>query len=154
MDKTSLMKVISDLRLSLRRFDFTITSLFKSCGLSGNTFRVLMELHCNPDGIEPAAIADATNLVRPAVTQLLNDLESSGLIERREHAADHRRKIVTLTPRGQALAAETLEKLTSIEQRTLNRFSDDDLNCMCRVFDSYTRTLEQEFADEEKKSSK
>jgi DNA-binding MarR family transcriptional regulator len=66
--------------------------------LSPSAFNVLMALRNTPGGVlEPCDIADRLLVTRPSVTGLLDTLENKGLIERRPHPADRRRRLVHLT---------------------------------------------------------
>ena len=64
---------------------------------------------------------DATNVVG-----LLNELESSGLIERRRSAEDRRRHTVMLTAAGTRTLTEIEKVLWVVEQRVLAPLSDSE----------------------------
>jgi DNA-binding MarR family transcriptional regulator len=66
--------------------------------LSTSAFNVLMALRNTPGNVlEPCDIADRLLVTRPSVTGLLDTLEGKGLIERRPHPQDRRRRLVHLT---------------------------------------------------------
>ena len=77
--------------------------------LSTSAFNVLMALRNTPDQVlEPRDIADRLLVTRPSVTGLLDTLEAKGLIERRPHPADRRRRLVHLTDTARTLVTDNL----------------------------------------------
>jgi MarR family transcriptional regulator, lower aerobic nicotinate degradation pathway regulator len=77
-----------------------------------------------------ATIADALCYDRSYLVGVLDDLESSGMIERRRDPADRRRHVVTMTPAGKktledlrrlhkSLDADIFAPLTAAEVKTL-----------------------------------
>ncbi|MBM3202966.1 MarR family transcriptional regulator [Candidatus Woesearchaeota archaeon] len=63
---------------------------------------------CNRYSNNPMAVAEFLGLTKGTVSQTLNLLETSGLIERRLDPKDKRRVHLTLTPNGQRVIAETV----------------------------------------------
>jgi DNA-binding MarR family transcriptional regulator len=59
---------------------------------------------CGADGI--GAVADFTSLSQPTVTRSAAALERDGLVRRRAADGDGRRRVLTLTPRGERLLEE------------------------------------------------
>lgn len=77
--------------------------------LSTSAFNVLMALRNTPGNVlEPCDIAERLLVTRPSVTGLLDTLEGKGLIERRPHPQDRRRRLVHLTDAAHALLNENL----------------------------------------------
>ena len=89
------------------------TELLAPLGLQPPHFGVLRRLF-DSEGCSQQAIADAMRLRRSVMVGLIDELESSGLVERRRHPADRRANALYLTDRGkQALlqADRLAEKL-------------------------------------------
>jgi len=57
------------------------------------------------------AIAQQAGTDVKMTSQVLARLERQGLIERRTHATDTRAKVVSVTPRGRALAVEAIDRV-------------------------------------------
>ena len=74
--------------------------------LSLSEFEVLSALRSTPEPhtLDPSALYDALLLSSGGVTKVLKALEARGLIARPESSGDRRRRPVTLTPAGRALA--------------------------------------------------
>ena len=69
----------------------------------------------NP-GMSPRDLADALFLDQSKVALFLRQLETEGAVERRPSADDGRKIKLYLTARGQAHAAESLDKSEALEQ--------------------------------------
>lgn len=78
--------------------------LLRDVDLSTSAFNVLMALRNSPGNVlEPCDIADRLLVTRPSVTGLLDTLEQKGLVERRPHPDDRRRRLVHLTDAAHGL---------------------------------------------------
>jgi homoprotocatechuate degradation regulator HpaR len=73
-------------------------------GVTEQQWRILRVLaHAGP--LEVTALAEATFLLAPSLSRILPDLESRGLISRRQLDSDLRRAVVSLEPKGLKLIA-------------------------------------------------
>jgi DNA-binding MarR family transcriptional regulator len=66
--------------------------------LGGGRGKILFQLRDGPMTL--GQLADANGIDAPYTTLIVDKLESHGLVERRPHPDDKRRKLVTLTPEG------------------------------------------------------
>ena len=81
----------------------------KSSGLSFPQFSILMHLHYKGQcGISD--ISDRMDVTSAAASQLVERLFQAGLVERAEDPHDRRAKHITLSPKGQALLQEGMER--------------------------------------------
>jgi DNA-binding MarR family transcriptional regulator len=71
--------------------------------LGGGRGRVLFQLRQGPMTL--SQLAEANGVDAPYATLIVDKLEVHGLVERRPHPDDRRRKLVTLTPAGQSAIA-------------------------------------------------
>jgi MarR family transcriptional regulator, transcriptional regulator for hemolysin len=83
-----------------------------------------------------------------SVVRLLDNLETAGLIQRKEGATDRRAKTIHLTPRGRAIA----DKVETVAQRVridaLVGLPDKDVATTIRVLQHICRVLEGEMEAE------
>ena len=68
-------------------------------GLTEQQWRILRAL-AGIDAIEVTELARMAFLLGPSLSRILRDLEARGLVERRTAAADQRRNMVSISPRG------------------------------------------------------
>jgi len=61
------------------------------------------------------ALVEAVGVDPSVLVTMLNDLEAAGLAERRRDAADRRRHIVEISPRGMQLVADVYASIASAE---------------------------------------
>lgn len=78
-------------------------------------------------------LADHVDLTPGTVTQMLEHLESAGLVKRTRSAEDRRVVLSALTERGAAVVAERKAQLEPLWQSALQEFSEDELVAAARV---------------------
>ena len=92
-----------------------------------DTGRTLSYLLCRPEGAAPSQIADDLMILRQSMTNILDGLESRGLVERLADPKDRRRLQVRLLDAGQELAAALLEEENAYSSRIYDYMGEDDL---------------------------
>ena len=88
-------------------------------------------------------LAAALTLDGSSVVRLLDALEASGLIERREEGADRRAKIIVLTARGWSIIEQVEAASREVRNATLAGLSDDELGSATRVLELVCQNLAQ-----------
>ena len=78
----------------------------KPLGRNFSEYTVLTTLLLSPAGLTPRQLADATRRPTAAVAQILNRLESDGLLRREANPEDRRSTLVQLTVQGRELARD------------------------------------------------
>lgn len=151
-DQIALLQ--SRLHDAKRLFDSTLHRLIRRWDLTENAFRILYVLYSNPEGVEPAKIAELTNLLRPAVCPVLNKLDNQGMIIRKEQSGDHRRKLVALTPGGIRFVTEVKSECLRIEGRAFSHFSPEEIQNLVALFSRYTQCFQEEVNAKGKKREK
>ena len=129
---------------SKRLFDSTFHRLIGRWGLTENVFRILYLLYANPEGVEPAKLAELANLLRPAICPILNKLDRHKLIVRKEQSGDHRRKLITLTEKGERFVRKVQAGCLEVEGRAFAHFSPDEITNLTALFSRYTQCLLEE----------
>ena len=79
---------------------------------------------------------------RAAVAVSAKRMERAGLVCRQRGEGDHRKSLVTLTPKGEAVARRARELQERILARRLRGFSSEELARMTEFYDRMNRNLE------------
>jgi len=112
--------------LALARHFFQICTaasaeLVTTEGLKTGQFAVLTHLSrvTGEPGIDQNAVAARMGVDRARVSQLAEELEALGLIDRRVNGADRRARVLRLTPRGERLRARLQPAVRAAQMRVL-----------------------------------
>jgi MarR family transcriptional regulator for hemolysin len=116
-----------------RRWRNVVDAELRVFGVTSATWRALFHLGELGDGVRPKDLAEALEMERPSLTQLLDRLEAAGLVTRREDPEDHRCKTVHLTDAGRAVHQRTVIANGQVARRLMDRVSDADLAVVARV---------------------
>ena len=81
-------------------------------------------------------------MLRQTITVVLNDLESRDFLIRAFHSTDRRKKLIRLTPAGEAFAQKVLSAISDAEQEAAATLTAEEQQ---RLLD-YSRRFSQEFA--------
>ena len=111
------LKTILEVSDLMRRYDQVYSRWAESRGFSTNAMSLMEELHIRPEGMEPAVIADYLGVPRQTMTSTLDSLERRGIIERRAHSTDRRRKVIRFTDAGREIADLLGQTLSCTKQR-------------------------------------
>jgi len=112
-------------------------------GLSKATWRTLYWLQHHGDGVTQRTLAERMGIESPSLVRLLDNLERSGLVERRTAPTDRRANALHLTAKARPLlkainrAAEEVraELLVGVDEHSLR----DALTVLRRVVDNASR---------------
>lgn len=102
-----------------------VSDAFEAAGASAYHYAVLAVLE-EGDRETQATIADALAYDRSYLVGLLDELEESGLIERRRDPADRRRHLVRLTPAGKKALARMRALHDRVDGAILAPLSPDE----------------------------
>ncbi|GEP59384.1 MarR family transcriptional regulator [Reyranella soli] len=118
--------------LGLRPFDLTEA-----------TWLPLVHIARAPAPPRQKDLAASMSLDGSSVVRLLDNLEAAGLIQRKE-GEDRRAKIITLTPRGRAIADKVETVAGRIRSDALAGLSDRDIETTVRVLHHVIGVLDDE----------
>src|SRR4051812_5026549 len=112
------------------------------------TFSQWVVLMCLRDGIgdTAAAIARHMNHDTGAVTRLVDQLETRGLIKRRRSISDRRVVHLELLPAGRSLAKALTPRIVAFWNRMLSDFSLEECEALLGLLTRLNRRLETEEA--------
>ena len=124
-----------------KQTDTAYSKLARSRNLSLNMVWVFECLAEHPEGMEPAVLAEKTNMLRQAMTVVLNDLEQQGLAVREFHPTDHRKKVIRLTPQGKKICREVLDAIDQSELEALSELCEEDQKQLFELTTRFCRAL-------------
>ena len=110
--------------------------------LTEATWLPLVHIARAPQPPRQKDLAASMSLDGSSVVRLLDNLESAGLIQRREGEHDRRAKIILLTPRGRAIADQVETVSRRIRSDAQTGLSDKDIETTVRVLEHVCRALE------------
>jgi MarR family transcriptional regulator for hemolysin len=113
-------------------------------GLTEATWLPLIHLARAPAPMRQKELAATLVLDGSSVVRLLDALEASQLIERREEDADRRAKAITLTARGRSIIEQVEVASREVRKTTLIGVSDDDIKVATRVLELVCHNLARE----------
>ncbi|MEO1237675.1 MAG: MarR family transcriptional regulator, partial [Planctomycetota bacterium] len=103
-------------------------------GLTHGRWLTLVVLHRRPEPrASPSELAQDQGVTRATMTGLLANLESSGLVRRETDAADGRRAVVVMTPKGRRLVDRLLPKVYDHINRQMAPISERDRRTLTRL---------------------
>jgi len=103
-------------------------------GLTGATWRPLYHVGNLGGGVRLKDLAEALDMERPSLGQLVDRLERDGLVERACAPDDRRGKVIHLTPAGREIYCRTLRVGAEVAARLLADVSDEELAVCTSVF--------------------
>jgi MarR family transcriptional regulator for hemolysin len=105
-------------------------------GISASRANLLLWVSRSGGGARQVQLADSLGLASQSLVRLLDELNNSGHIERRDDPEDRRAKTVWLTPRGQALADRVELVISALRDKVLGDIGDADIEAAHRLMDA------------------
>jgi DNA-binding MarR family transcriptional regulator len=93
------------------------------------------------DGVRLTTLADRANLSLAACSELVNELQESGYLERRPDPSDGRAKLIFPTTKGRRLLDEAGRVVAEIESRWRALCPPGDFDHACHTFDRLLNAL-------------
>lgn len=125
---------LNSIRLG-RRWRNAVNSELAAFGLTAATWRPLFYLGALGDGVRPKDLAEALDMERPSLGQLLDRLERQGYVLRRGATDDRRSKTLHLTDEGRRVYERTIETSVTVGERLTQGISEQELAQCLRVFE-------------------
>ncbi len=133
-NEESIMLAVLELAAQMLKKGANLTSMI---GLTTQQWMVLLyvqgdtnipyaEERLQEGGILASDIAEALNVSRPNITNLLQVLSDKGLITQDKDPKDKRRKILVLTRKGRDAIAKVNPMRENVNRRLLYNFSEDE----------------------------
>ena len=97
--------------------------------------------------VHPNRIAEDLSITSAQMAVLLNHMEASGYIRRVPDETDHRKTIVTLTPKGREYHKALDEKYQSFVSEIFDRMGQEDAEQFVTLFSRFITTGAQIYAE-------
>jgi DNA-binding MarR family transcriptional regulator len=103
-----------------------VESKLNDMGLSSAKLAALQALLEAGDSMPLSQLADRLSCVKSNITQLVDRLETDGLVERKLDAKDRRAKLAALTPAGREAVRDGMRVMAAAENDVLGRLTRDE----------------------------
>jgi MarR family transcriptional regulator, transcriptional regulator for hemolysin len=123
-----------------RRWRQAVDAELKRSGLTAATWRPLFYLGSLGDGLRLKDLAEALDVERPSLGQLIDRLERDGLVERRGAPDDRRGKTLHLTDAGRAVYERTVVFGSRVAAQLTTGISDTEIATCTSVFRRLTES--------------
>jgi MarR family transcriptional regulator for hemolysin len=128
-----LMDLSVALRLTALHYRTSADRLLAQFNLSQATVWPLLIAGRLGDGARQVVLAEQLGVKAAALVRVLDHLEASGHIERREDPTDRRAKTIHLKPSGYAIYERVEALLRTYRRQLFDGISDDDVGACLRV---------------------
>ena len=98
------------------------------------------------DGVRLTDLAARAQLSLAAASELVNELQELGYLERRPHATDKRAKLIFPTTRGRQALQDAGDRVAEIEQHWSNLVGPDRFADTCRTMQALLNALSNDNA--------
>ena len=139
----------AQLGYSARLWRRVVDQRMRPFGLTEATWLPLLRLARAPAPMRQKELAASLSLDGSSVVRLLDALQTSGLIERREDGDDRRAKAIVLTELGRSTVAKVDSVAQQVRDDALAGLTDEELATASHVLDHVCRALapyDREFA--------
>ena len=102
-------------------------------GLKGPHAQCLLAMRKHPEGITAARLCEACDKDKAAVSRILGELETAGMVRREIRNGSRYRASLTLTPQGQAAAEAVVAKARLAVERAGVGFGEEEREIFYRV---------------------
>jgi DNA-binding MarR family transcriptional regulator len=129
------------------QMNFWFDEMMKHYEVNYSIYRIMRILRKYPAGVEPSVVADRLTLLRQTVTNMVDDLEKKGLVNRSPHPNDRRRIFIMLTEAGSQLANTLTKEMTSLEDDVLKKFTKAEMETYLDIRTRIIQYTESEIKD-------
>jgi MarR family transcriptional regulator, transcriptional regulator for hemolysin len=123
----------SALVLAARQWRKTVGEAMDGLGVSEACVAPMLWAGRLGGGVRQVALADYVGIEGPSLVRLIDQLENSGLVVRRDDPTDRRAKTIWLTPEGEVVAREIEARLVRLRENALSDVPPEKLTEMLKL---------------------
>lgn len=131
----------------IRQWRAVIDNAITDTGLTQSGWMVMMQLHQLGDNVSVSELADVVGIELPPLMRTLNHLETDGHLLRTVSPYDRRIRLLTLTPKGEAMQQRLAQTIAALQSRISNNISAENLEIFSSTLNQLAcnlRTLREE----------
>jgi DNA-binding MarR family transcriptional regulator len=135
-------RVVQTLRRVNRLVQQSGDRIAREHGLTMQQWELLARLGRSGGPVDHRRLACALHVTPPTLSALVDAVAERGLVERRAHPDDRRRRLVALTPAGEARLAETPHIGRMVGMRLLAGFTREEREQLALLLERAAQNLE------------
>ena len=149
MDPVSYRTLVAFNR-EMKKLDDIYRSAAKECGMAECAFWILYTLRVEEKSFTQAELREFLAEPKQTVNSALKKLVAEGYLAL-SSGADQRSKLVQLTPKGEQLACERVDRIPKAEAAALRAMRPEDRAAFICLTRQYRLLLEQQFRESKSK---
>lgn len=147
MDNQHLHEILIRYNRIFKDTDKIYHNFAKSCGLSDCAFWILYLLRETDTQYTQADICNMLYMPRQTVNSALKNLQKDGYICLTQAQNNKKSKILVLTENGEELAKNSADIVLKAELKTLQQFSESELEVFLSLSEKYAVLLRKEYEE-------
>ncbi|MTV81520.1 MarR family winged helix-turn-helix transcriptional regulator [Secundilactobacillus folii] len=130
----------------LRDAQFSVFTMYaKEHDLTTKELFVLYILWFSPNGRQQSQIRERLSATKQTISSIIKKLRHEGLAEITESQADHRQKLVRLTPEGSRFTKPIIVPAAEAEIEAMAELSEKDVMELVRITSLFSNNLKKQF---------
>ncbi len=142
-------KYLNDIFMMMKQMD-NLTVADKKTRFNNTELRLLSEILAAQyvgKRLISTQLADLLGLTRSAISQIVNRLESEGIVKRVADAVDRKIAYIEITEETLDTYGDDLKICVDFVGRVVKKFGVEKFNEMCKAFDEFYNLIQEEKAD-------
>ncbi len=137
----SLMELMTTFTRVSRSYKSLCDRLAAKYGLTQAIAWPVLAISRKGDGVRPSVVAEEVGLEPSSVVRLIDNLVTSGYVERRDDTTDRRAKLLFLTERGHQIVPPLEAELTHLRNTLLKDMTPEQFAGCSEVFQILSHSI-------------
>jgi MarR family transcriptional regulator for hemolysin len=140
---TNSIRTLIKMVLVVRQFRTQLDERLREIGQSVSRMETLSAILNMPGSKSQTDVARRLRVEGATVTRMVDILSKEGLVERTPHATDRRVKLLSISPKGEAVLERIFAEYDALRHHVLDGLGPDDLDTLGRLLDHMMVQLER-----------